>query len=123
MTVLMIRSLPEAHRVIKQMNLTGMELDSDYPVSRAKKPGGHPPGENAGSARKKRDVLDGLDKRDHSKLVQLVKNVPEIGESGAVGCLGVCGGRWFWNSMGAVSVVGKGLFNTTGGLRARKRVP
>jgi transposase-like protein len=30
MTVLMIRSLPEAHRVIKQMNLTGMELDSDY---------------------------------------------------------------------------------------------
>lgn len=30
MSVLMIRSLPEAHRVIKQMNLTGMEVDSDY---------------------------------------------------------------------------------------------
>ena len=30
MSVLMIRSLPEAHRVIKQMNLTGMEFDSDY---------------------------------------------------------------------------------------------
>ncbi len=29
MSVLVIRSLPAAHRVIKQMNLSGMEVDSE----------------------------------------------------------------------------------------------